>query len=87
MSKPSCTVEVEFTAPDPEAVVAALEPDNKTAPPDISVECHTSSVKVLCRVTVEPCMGSKQLLRLRNTVDDLLQAAKAAIEAIAKTRE
>lgn len=87
MPQPTCTVEVEFEAPDPYAIVAALEPDNKTAPEDTRVECTVDSGIVRCVVTVRPCHSSKQLLRLRNTVDDLLQAAKAAVETIENARE
>ena len=87
MPGPECIAEVEFEAPDPEAIVAALEPDNLTAPGDTSVECRPLEGRVWCRVIVRPCTGSRSVLRLRNTVDDLLQAAKAAVEAIARTRE
>ncbi len=87
MPSPECVVEVEFEAPDPRAVVAALEPDNQAAPEDTSVECKALEGRVWCRVIVKPCTGSRKVLRLRNTVDDLLQAARAAVEAIERTRE
>lgn len=64
-----------------EAIAAALEPDNKQAPRDVVVECESRDGVTACHVEVE-CSGPSSILRLRNTVDDLISNARAALDAL-----
>lgn len=63
------------------AIVEALEPDNATAPPGMKVTCTAASTKVSCVVSIS-CREARDMLRLRNTVDDLLVNLRAALESI-----
>ncbi len=64
-----------------EALREALEPDNTRAPEGIRVTCTASSTRLDCEIRVD-CRDSRGILRLRNTMDDLIENAKAALEAL-----
>lgn len=66
-----------------EALERALNPDNLQAPEGVRVECWAEGPRLICSVTVD-CSEPRGILRLRNTLDDLilnLRAAQSALEA------
>ncbi len=78
-----CTAILELEDPRAEALVRALEPDNLQAPRGVKVECKAEGPRLICNVSVE-CNDPRGILRLRNTLDDLvlnLRAASSALEA------
>jgi homoserine kinase len=78
-----CKAVLEIEGPEAEALAKALEPDNLQAPEDVRVECRAEGDVLICRVSVE-CSDARGILRLRNTLDDLilnLRAAASALEA------
>jgi hypothetical protein len=64
-----------------EALVDSLEPDNTQAPRGLEVRCWPRGGLVECVVRLE-CSEPRGLLTLRNTIDDLLATAKAALESL-----
>ncbi|MEB3851760.1 MAG: hypothetical protein LRS49_04165 [Desulfurococcales archaeon] len=74
------TLEID-SGPASAAIAEALEPDNRQAPPGVRVSCRAESYRVVCRVEVD-CGDSRGILRLRNTIDDLLSSARAALESL-----
>jgi len=64
-----------------EALADSLSPDNAQAPRGLEVGCQARGGVVDCIVRLE-CSGPRGILTLRNTVDDLLAAAKAALESL-----
>jgi hypothetical protein len=63
------------------ALAEALRPDNLVTPPGLSVECAPQDGLLVCIVEAG-CDEPGRLLRLRNTVDDLLSSLRAALEAL-----
>jgi len=80
-----CEALVAIDAGSPAAagsLARALEPDNRQAPSHVRVSCAPLADTVVCEVHVKGCGDPKRILTLRNTVDDLVQAARAALEAL-----
>jgi len=69
------------------SLAQALEPDNAQAPPHVRVSCTPIADTVVCEIKVSGCGDPKRILTLRNTADDLIQAARAALEALGAARE
>ena len=66
-----------------EALAKALAPDNLDAPPWMSVGCLATQGGYLeCQVVIRGCGDPRRILSLRNTIDDILRAVKASLEAI-----
>ncbi len=78
----SCRGVIEIESDAAEALLASLDPDNKTAPPGINVRCEASGNQLSCIVEVEDCTGPRGIGTFRNTVDDILRSVKAALEAL-----
>ena len=76
-----CTALVEVDGVDAEAIVTALEPDNATAPQGVEARCRVEGGRVSCVVRVS-CGNASGILRLRNTLDDLILNLRAALEAL-----
>ncbi len=76
-----CRATLEARVRDPGSLARALEPDNRAAPPGITVECRSDDSVLVCVVEVD-CSEPLGVLRLRNTIDDLLQDLSAAINAL-----
>ncbi len=74
-----CRVEVVLEGLDRD-IAAAVEPDNRSSPPGVEVECRGGE-DLYCIIEVD-CSSPREVLRLRNTVDDLLQAVIAAARAL-----
>jgi len=75
-----CRAVVEVEAP--RSVAEAVEVDNAVAPPWLRATCTWDSGIVRCVVRVEGCSDPRRILSLRNTLDDLLLALKAASDAV-----
>ncbi len=76
-----CRAVVVMEDVEAEALAAALEPDNAAAPPGVEASCRAGKGTLVCVVTVN-CQGAREILRLRNTLDDLVLNLRAALEAI-----
>ncbi len=80
MARQECRAIIEVEAP--RSVAEAVEVDNEVAPPWLRVSCTWQSGTVKCTVVVEDCREPRRILSLRNTLDDLLIALKAASDAV-----
>ncbi len=63
-----------------EAIRKALEPDNTSIPESISIKIVEEEDKI--RIIVEYMGSPRNILTLRNTVDDLLEHLNIAVKAI-----
>ena len=66
-----------------EAIRKAIVPDNINVPSEMRINCET--VGNTLKVSIELHEGN--LLRLRNTVDELLEQISIAVRAIKDSRE
>ncbi len=66
------------------AVAVALEADNARSTAKVSASCHHEGYYVTCIIRVLDCSEPRALLTLRNTADDILLAARAAIEGMGR---
>lgn len=73
--------------PGAPGVAGALEPDNRAAPPWLSVSCSEVEGYIECLVFVDGCGEPRRILSLRNTIDDLLRSYKAAFDAVRRSGE
>lgn len=76
-----CTASIKIKTPYARELGLALAPDNIQAPRDIEVECKPRGEYLVCQVSVI-CLEPQGILRLRNTLDDLLSNIKAALDAL-----
>ena len=77
----ACEARLILESPWAEALREALEPDNTHTPEGIRVTCRAGPTRLYCEIRVD-CRDSRGILRLRNTIDDLIENAKAALEAL-----
>lgn len=77
----SCIAIIRVSHEASRALLEAIEPDNIQAPSWLSIDCKAVGSTLECRVEVD-CGNPQRVLSLRNTLDDLLKAIKAAMEAI-----
>ena len=77
----ACTASIRIRTPYARELSLALTPDNLQAPKGIEVECEPEEEYLVCRVSVV-CPEALGVLRLRNTIDDLLSNIKAALDAL-----
>ncbi|MCE4618154.1 MAG: hypothetical protein F7C82_01505 [Desulfurococcales archaeon] len=77
-----CIARIQVPTPFSSHVARALQPDNQRTPPYLSVSCKEVQGNLECKVTVEGCSDPKRILTLRNTVDDLLIAIRAALDSL-----
>ncbi len=82
MRERECNAVIEVKTSDAIHLASALQPDNLTAPPHVTVNCMAEGLYLVCRVTVLGCSDPRRILTLRNTIDDLLYSLKAALEAV-----
>ncbi len=80
MADEECRAVIEVEAP--RSVAEAVEVDNASAPTWLSVKCAWESGVVRCVAVVKDCGDPRRVLSLRNTLDDLLIALKAASDAV-----
>lgn len=64
------------------AIAGSLEPDNLQAPSDINLSMRIEGRKLV----IELKLHGGGVLRLRNTIDDILQAMEVAVKAMEATR-
>ncbi len=64
------------------AIAGSLEPDNLQAPRDISISMHIEGK----RLVIELKLHGGGVLRLRNTIDDILQAMEVAVKTMEAAR-
>ncbi len=81
-----CEAVIVVETPYARALAEALEPDNRSTPPHVMVSCQGGEDKVSCRVMVRGCEEPRRILTLRNTIDDLLISAKAAVDVLEGSR-
>lgn len=82
MREGECVARLRIESPDALHIVRAVQPDNRETPPHIRVSCQPLGGSVECIVVVEGCRDPKRIMTLRNTVDDLLLAVRAAVESL-----
>ncbi|GAB6147788.1 KEOPS complex subunit Pcc1 [Stetteria hydrogenophila] len=78
---PHCRAVLEVEDPHAEALARALEPDNLQAPSGVEVACRAEGRRLVCEALVD-CSEPRGVLRLRNTLDDLILNLKAALSAL-----
>ena len=77
-----CSATIKLRTPKAKVLEAAITPDNSPAPPGLEISCKAVSEHTLeCRVSIS-CNKPRDILTLRNTLDDLLSALKVAIETL-----
>jgi len=81
LKRGACEARLTLESPWARALREALEPDNAHAPEGIRVTCKANRGGLYCEIRAE-CRDSRGILRLRNTIDDLIENAKAALEAL-----
>ncbi len=64
------------------AIAGSLEPDNLQAPSDIKISMRIEGK----RLVIELKLHGGGVLRLRNTIDDILQAMEVATKAVEAAR-
>jgi len=75
---------ISLSCVDANAVASAINVDNLTAPKGLNISCHADNKHTLtCYLTTDLEEGPLALLRVKNTIDDLL----INVEASAKTLE
>ncbi len=68
-----------------EHVLRAIEPDNRQAPPHVSVRCNVEGITLKCHVEVDGCENPKRILTFKNTIDDLILAVRTAVSVLEAT--
>ncbi len=78
-----CIAIIEMDVQYPDAVLNAIEPDNRDSPPHVKVNCRVAGGLLICTIMVWGCSSNpSRILTLRNTIDDLTSAVKTALESI-----
>ncbi|MCE4612756.1 MAG: hypothetical protein F7C07_02855 [Desulfurococcales archaeon] len=85
----SCRAVLEIEVDSADHILAAVDPDNLTAPSHVKVSCVIAAPKKLrCTVTVQGCSEApERVLTLRNTLDDLLMHLGVAAKTLGSIRE
>jgi len=79
MSECSTTIEIETDFA--EEILKVIRPENLSAPEDLKIHCYSNREKLVCNLSLQ-CNKERGILRLRNTLDDLLQSIKLFLDII-----
>ncbi|MCX8195515.1 MAG: KEOPS complex subunit Pcc1 [Acidilobaceae archaeon] len=81
MAGESCVAILRVESDKARALLEAVGPDNRAAPPWLSVSCSELPGALECVISMG-CEEPSRLLSLRNTLEDLLLSLRAALEAL-----
>ena len=81
-----CMAKLRLRTPLAETLFKALEPDNKVLPSNLKIRCTASPEVLECEMVVS-CEDDKDILRLRNTLDDILSSIKVVLMTLELTSE
>ena len=82
MSRCSAIIEIESDLA--EEILKVISPENTSAPEDLKIYCYSIHKRLICDLSLQ-CSKEKGILRLRNTLDDLLQSIKLFLDTIHAT--
>ncbi len=82
MSRCSAVIEIESELAD--EILKVITPENVSAPEDLKIHCYSRHKKLICDLNLQ-CSKEKEVLRLRNTLDDLLQSIKLFLDTLHAT--
>jgi len=81
-----CKAKLRLKTSLAETLFKALEPDNKVLPSNLKIECTASPGALECEIIIS-CEDDKDILRLRNTLDDILSSIKVVLMTLELTSE
>ncbi len=76
-----CYAKIMIRSEFAKTVLSAIEPDNVNLPQDMEIDCNASEDSLYCSVRIL-CKEVKDVLRLRNTIDDILSSIKLSLSSI-----
>ena len=86
MDREACRVTVEVKTPYARPLLESLEPDNISPYEWLRIECREGEDALSCIVEASECREPRKILTLRNTIDDLLAAIKAALAVLEESQ-
>jgi tRNA threonylcarbamoyladenosine modification (KEOPS) complex Pcc1 subunit len=77
-----CSAILKIKSEVAETLYNAIEPDNLVTPKNVKVKCHIDKDKnLICKISIA-CRDVQDILRLRNTLDDLISSIKTSLSVL-----
>ena len=82
----TCSAKIKIKSSLAKEMLKTIQPENAIAPKNLSINCYFHAEELICDLNLT-CNNSKELLRLRNTIDDILHSLKIFLNTVDATSE